>query len=150
VEDDITSEPEEDLAAANEELLAKIGELESRFPKLEMMLTNLRKENENLRESINKINENFQDIMALYEVVSNQVNPFIGISKITATSMEKMEQLEYETNKLKKRVDELQRDMVLLADIYLKQHDIDIESLIEDILAEEEVSKVMSGEDSNG
>ncbi len=150
MEDDITSEPEEDLAAANEELLAKIGELESRFPKLEMMLTNLRKENENLRESINKINENFQDIMALYEVVSNQVNPFIGISKITATSMEKMEQLEYETNKLKKRVDELQRDMVLLADIYLKQHDIDIESLIEDILAEEEVSKVMSGEDSNG
>lgn len=117
---------------------------------MEMMLTNLRKENENLRESINKINENFQDIMALYEVVSNQVNPFIGISKITATSMEKMERLEYETDNLRKKVNELQRDIVFLADIYLKQHDIDLDSLINDILAEEEVSKVMSGEDSNG
>ena len=138
------------MLAANEELLAKISELESRFPKMEMMLTNLRKENENLRESINKINENFQDIMALYEVVSNQVNPFIGISKITATSMEKMERLEYETDNLRKKVNELQRDIVFLADIYLKQHDIDLDSLINDILAEEEVSKVMSGEDSNG
>ncbi len=115
-----------------------------------MMITNLRKENENLRESINKINENFQDIMALYEVVSNQVNPFIGVSKITATSMEKMELLERETNNLKKRVEDLQKDVVFLAEIYLKQYDIDLDSLIEEILAEEEVSKVMPGEDSNG
>jgi len=43
-----------------------------------MIITNLRKENENL-ESINKINENFQDIMTLYEVVLNKVNPLIGI-----------------------------------------------------------------------
>ena len=94
----------DELAAANEELLAKIEELESRFPKIEMMITNLRKENETLRESIDKINENFQDIMALYEVVSNQINPFIGISKITATSMEKLEKLEHETKILRKKL----------------------------------------------
>ncbi|WP_421077032.1 flagella accessory protein C [Methanothermococcus sp. Ax23] len=150
LDEDDMPESGDELAAANEELLAKIGELESRFPKIEMMITNLRKENETLRDNINKINENFQDIMALYEVVSNQVNPFIGISKITATSMEKMERLEYEANALRKKVDELQRDVVILADIYLKQHDIDLDGVINDILAEEEISKVISGEDSNG
>ncbi|GBF36089.1 flagella accessory protein C [Methanofervidicoccus abyssi] len=137
----------EELAAANEELLAKIEELESKFPKIEMMITNLRKENETLRESIDKINENFQDIMALYEVVSNQINPFIGISKITATSMEKLEKLEYETKILRKKIDELQKDVVILADIYLRQYDIDINDIIEDILAEEEISKIISREE---
>jgi len=135
------------LAAANEELLAKIEELESKFPKIEMMITNLRKENETLRESIDKINENFQDIMALYEVVSNQINPFIGISKITATSMEKLEKLEYETKILRKKIDELQKDVVILADIYLRQYDIDINDIIEDILAEEEISKIIPREE---
>ena len=144
-------ENEDELAAANEELLAKIEELESKFPKMEMMITNLRKENETLRENINKINENFQDIMALYEVVSNQINPFIGISKITAASMEKMEKLEYEATNLRKKLNDLQRDVVILADIYLRQqHDIDIDGVIDDILAEDEISKVISGEDSNG
>lgn len=137
----------EELAAANEELLAKIEELESKFPKIEMMITNLRKENETLRESIDKINENFQDIMALYEVVSNQINPFIGISKITATSMEKLEKLEYETKILRKKIDELQKDVVILADIYLRQYDIDINDIIEDILAEEEISKIIPREE---
>ncbi|HIP15626.1 MAG TPA: flagellar protein C [Methanothermococcus okinawensis] len=137
----------EELAAANEELLAKIEELESKFPKIEMMITNLRKENETLRESIDKINENFQDIMALYEVVSNQINPFIGISKITAASMEKLEKLEYETKILRKKIDELQKDVVILADIYLRQYDIDINDIIEDILAEEEISKIIPREE---
>ena len=137
----------DELAAANEELLAKIEELESKFPKIEMMITNLRKENETLRESIDKINENFQDIMALYEVVSNQINPFIGISKITAASMEKLEKLEHETKILRKKIDELQKDIIILAEIYLKQHDIDINDIIEDVLAEEEISRVMPEEE---
>ena len=137
----------DELAAANEELLAKIEELESKLPKIEMMITNLRKENETLRESIDRINENFQDIMALYEVVSNQINPFIGISKITAASMEKLEKLEHETKILRKKIDELQKDIIILAEIYLKQHDIDINDIIEDVLAEEEISKVMPEEE---
>ncbi|MBA2867900.1 flagella accessory protein C [Methanococcus maripaludis] len=139
----------EDLFAANEELLAKIGELESKFPKIEMMVTNLRKENENLRGDIQNINENFQDMMALYEVVSNQINPFIGISKITATSMEKVEMMENESRNLKKRVEELQNDVVILANVYLNTHQIDLDGVINEVLAEEEFSKAISGEDSD-
>ena len=111
------------------------------------MISNLRKENESLRENIDRINENFQDIMALYEVVSNQINPFIGVSKITATSMEKLEKLEHETEILRKRIDELQRDLMIIVDTYLKQYDIDINKIIDEILAEEEISKAMSEEE---
>ncbi|MDK2790258.1 MAG: archaeal flagellar protein FlaC [Methanothermococcus sp.] len=115
-----------------------------------MMVTNIRKENESLRNDINKINENFQDIMALYEVVSNQINPFIGISKVTATSMEKIERLEYEADHLRKKVKELQNDIVILANIYLEQHDIDLDEIINEVLADEEISKAISGEDIDG
>lgn len=150
IDEEIIEDTGEDLAAANEELLAKISELESRFPKIEMMVTNIRKENESLRNDINKINENFQDIMALYEVVSNQINPFIGISKVTATSMEKIERLEYEADHLRKKVKELQNDIVILANIYLEQHDIDLDEIINEVLADEEISKAISGEDIDG
>ncbi|WP_232210886.1 hypothetical protein [Methanothermococcus okinawensis] len=62
-----------------------------------------------------------------------------------------MERLEYEANTLRKKVDELQKDVVILADIYLRQqYDIDLDDVINDVLAEEEVSKVILGEDSNG
>jgi len=114
-----------------------------------MMVTNLRKENENLRSDIQSISENFQDMMALYEVVSNQINPFIGISKITATSMEKVEKMEHESQNLKKRVEELQNDIVILANVYLNQHQIDLDGVINGVLAEEEFSKAISGEDSD-
>ncbi|ABR54872.1 Flagella accessory C family protein [Methanococcus vannielii SB] len=149
LEEDINAESNDDLVAANEELLAKIGELESKFPKIEMMVTNLRKENENLRSDIQNINENFQDMMALYEVVSNQINPFIGISKITATSMEKVEKMETESKNLKKRVEELQNDVVILANVYLNQNHIDLDGVINEVLAEEEFSKAILGEDSD-
>ncbi|MBP2172367.1 flagella accessory protein C [Methanococcus voltae] len=149
LDEETTAESDNDLVAANEELLAKMGELESKFPKIEMMVTNLRKENENLRSDIHNINENFQDMMALYEVVSNQINPFIGISKVTATSMEKVEKIEHESTNLKKRVEELQNDVVILANVYLQEHDIDLDGVINEILAEEEFSKAILGEDSD-
>lgn len=91
-----------------EGLLAKVNDIESKLPKLESSINNLRKENEMLRVELNKINENLQDIMALYEVVSNQINPFIGVSKITATSLEKLERLETEYKRLKKLLKSLQ------------------------------------------
>lgn len=152
-EEDVETETEdEETVAVDEEILAKIEELESKFPKLETMITNLRKENESLRDNLDRINENFHDIMALYEVVSNQINPFIGASKITTASIERLEKLEYETEILKKKIEDLQKDIIFLADIYIKQHyDTDIneiiEKIIEDVITEEEISKAISKEE---
>ncbi len=131
-----------------EGLMAKVNDIESRLPRFESSLNNLRKENEMLRIELNKINENLQDIMALYEVVSNQINPFIGVSKITATSLEKLERLETEYKRLKKTVEELTNDLIILGSLYLNQLNIDLEEIIEDVL-EEEIIKSVSGEDTH-
>ena len=131
-----------------EGLMTKVSDIESRLPRFESSLNNLRKENEMLRIELNKINENLQDIMALYEVVSNQINPFIGVSKITATSLEKLERLETEYKRLKKTVEELTNDLIILGSLYLNQLNIDLEEIIEDVL-EEEIIKSVSGEDTH-
>ncbi|XRP96342.1 flagella accessory protein C [Methanocaldococcus sp. 16A] len=131
-----------------EGLMTKVSDIESRLPRFESSLNNLRKENEMLRIELNKINENLQDIMALYEVVSNQINPFIGVSKITATSLEKLERLETEYKRLKKTVEELTNDLIILGSLYLNQLNIDLEKIIEDVL-EEELIKSVSGEDAH-
>lgn len=137
-----------DLMETTEGLLAKVNDIESKLPKLESSINNLRKENEMLRVELNKINENLQDIMALYEVVSNQINPFIGVSKITATSLEKLERLETEYKRLKKTVEELTNDLIILGSLYLHQLDINLDEIIEEVL-EEEIIKSMSGEDTH-
>ncbi|WP_048203414.1 flagella accessory protein C [Methanocaldococcus infernus] len=131
-----------------ENLMAKVGDIETRIPRLESSLNNLRKENEMLRIELNKINENLQDIMALYEVVSNQINPFIGVSKITATSLEKLERLETEYKRLKKTVEELTNDLIILGSLYLNQLNVDLEKIIEEVL-EEEIIKLVTEEDKH-
>ncbi|WP_456472160.1 flagella accessory protein C [Methanocaldococcus sp.] len=131
-----------------EGLLAKVNDIESKLPRFESSINNLRKENEMLRIELNKINENLQDIMALYEVVSNQINPFIGVSKITATSLEKLERLETEYKRLKKTVEELTNDLIILGSLYLNQLNIDLDKIIEEVL-EEEVIKLVSEEDKH-
>ncbi|ENN95835.1 flagella accessory C family protein [Methanocaldococcus villosus KIN24-T80] len=132
----------------SENLMAKVSDLESRLPRLESSINALRKENEMLRIEIEKINESLQDIMSLYEVVSNQINPFIGVSKITATSLEKLERLEADYKKLKKTLEELTNDLVVLGSLYLRQLNINLEDIIKDVI-EEELVKAMSGEDEH-
>ncbi len=134
-----------ELSETTENLMNKVNDIESRLPRFEAILNSLRKENEMLRMEINKINENLQDIMALYEVVSNQINPFIGVSKITATSLEKLERLESEYKRLRKLVEEMTNDLMILGSLYLSQLNIDLEKIIEDVL-EEEIIKSISGD----
>lgn len=131
-----------------ENLMNKLNDIESRLPRFESTLNSLRKENEMLRIEINKINENLQDIMALYEVVSNQINPFIGVSKITATSLEKLERLESEYKKLKSLVEELTNDLMVLGSLYLSQLNIDLNKIIEEVI-EEEIIKSISGDEDD-
>ncbi|WP_423793321.1 flagella accessory protein C [Methanocaldococcus indicus] len=137
-----------DLMETTENLMNKLNDIESRLPRFESTLNSLRKENEMLRIEINKINENLQDIMALYEVVSNQINPFIGVSKITATSLEKLERLESEYKKLKSLVEELTNDLMVLGSLYLSQLNIDLNKIIEEVI-EEEIIKSISGDEDD-
>ena len=73
-----------------------------------------------------------KDIMMLYEVVSTQINPFIGESKVTAASMEKLERLNDEINDIKTILDDILVDLKILT---LKE--LDVHSIVFDVLQEE-------------
>jgi flagellar protein FlaC len=68
----------------------------------------------------------------LYEVVSSQVNPFIGISKVTAVSMEKLERLEKNFERLSSMMDDLLIDMRIITG-----KTFDVDEIINEVLMEE-------------
>ncbi len=113
-------------------LMERLNEIDNRLPRIDISVNNLKKELNELRNEISRIDGNIQDIMMLYEVVSSQVNPFIGISKVTAVSMEKLERLEKTVEKLSRTVDDIIVDLRLLA-----VRDFEIDDIVEEVLTEE-------------
>lgn len=62
------------LAANNK----KIKEIEGKIAKSEVSLSMLQKENEEVGKTVAKMDKNILELLTLYEIVSNQVNPFVG------------------------------------------------------------------------
>ena len=135
----IPEEPIEDAVEEGEEeesietkLMERLNEIDNRLPRIDIAVNNLKKELNELRNEISRIDSNIQDIMMLYEVVSSQVNPFIGISKVTAVSMEKLDRLEKTVEKLSRVVDDILVDLRLLA-----VREFEIDEIIDEVLTEE-------------
>ncbi len=126
---DSEEEEEENLET---KLMERLNEIDNRLPRIDISVNNLKKELDELRNEISRIDGNIQDIMMLYEVVSSQVNPFIGISKVTAVSMEKLERLEKTVEKLSRTVDDIIVDLRLLA-----VRDFEVGDIVEEVLMEE-------------
>lgn len=142
IEDEI---PAEDLArniipdkgeeadVETEKLMERINEIENELPSIDTAINTLKKDVAELRNEIGRINESVKDIMMLYEVVSSQINPFIGVSKLTAVSMEKLEKMEKEMQKITAAIEDIIVDLKLLA-----LEEFDIGKIIHDVLTEVE------------
>ena len=55
-----------------------------------------------------------RDIMALYEVVSAQINPFVGSSKVTSLSVERIEKLENSVEEIMNMLMDLKLDLKMI------------------------------------
>lgn len=78
------------------------------------------------------MDESLKDIMMLYEVVSTQINPFIGESKVTAASIEKLERLSEEVKEIKNTLEDVLIDLKLIV-----LRELDIRSIVMEVLQEE-------------
>jgi flagellar protein FlaC len=90
----------------------RLAEMESRVVKAEKMAESVKKENEQLKGRMDQTDSRILDMLSVYEVVSNQINPFVGSSKVISSTMEQMQE---ELNSLKTHVSTMGSDLKILA-----------------------------------
>nr|WP_321496436.1 FlaD/FlaE family flagellar protein [uncultured Methanolobus sp.] len=89
-----------------EENRKKIKEVESKVSKADVTLNMVQRDNEEIRKTVDKIDQSVLELLSLYEIVSNQVNPFVGDGAGSRDTIERFEKTE-------KRLTEM-GDMIVL------------------------------------
>ncbi|MCC7576031.1 MAG: flagella protein, partial [Methanomethylovorans sp.] len=102
----LTEKPSID-AAALESNNKKIKEIEGKIAKAEVSLSMLQKENEEISKTVAKMDKNILELLSLYEIVSNQVNPFVGDDAGSRATLERFDKTE-------KRINEVGNMLVML------------------------------------
>ena len=88
---------ESELAKENAE---KIDELSSKLAKIDVTSSALQRATDEMRETVNKLDESVLELLSLYEIVSNQVNPFVGESGGDSETLERFDKVEKRINAL--------------------------------------------------
>ncbi len=90
----------------------RVAEMEARVAKAEKSADAAKKENEQLKGRMDQTDSRILDMLSVYEVVSNQINPFVGSSKVLSSTIE---QLQEELNTLKSQVSTMGADLKILS-----------------------------------
>ncbi|WP_321419231.1 FlaD/FlaE family flagellar protein [uncultured Methanomethylovorans sp.] len=93
--------------AALEASNKKIKELEGKLAKTDVSLSMVQKENEEMNKTVTKMDKNILELLSLYEIVSNQVNPFVGDDAGGRATIERFDKTE-------KRINEVGNMLVML------------------------------------
>ncbi len=62
----------------------------------------------NLLEKVENLSKDLDDLVSLYEIVSEQMNPFVGLSKVTKKRIDALENFTKEVDNVKIRIGELE------------------------------------------
>lgn len=121
------SEDDDALVKLNE----RLNDIENRLPRIDVSLNNLKREIDGLRNDLMRMDDSMKDMMTLYEVVSAQINPFVGTSKVTALSVERLDRIERKLEELEDLLDNIQYDLRLIF-----RSGIDLKEIVNEVLYE--------------
>lgn len=62
----------------------------------------------NLLEKVENLSKDLDDLVSLYEIVSEQMNPFVGLSKVTKKRLDALENFTKEVDGVKTRIGDLE------------------------------------------
>jgi len=62
----------------------------------------------NLNQKLDAMSKDLDDLVSLYEIVSEQMNPFVGLSKVTKKRLDSLENFTKEIDTVKNRVGDLE------------------------------------------
>lgn len=131
-EDDSSDEKQNEEFSEQEKILKKVNALNDEVLKLKMSMNTLKKNVTGVQDELKNLEESLRDITMLYEVVSNQVNPFIGESSVTAANLERLERMDRELKELRKTLDDVVLDLKILM-----FKNLDIGSMVSDVMQSE-------------
>ena len=77
-----------------EENRKKIKDVETKLSKADVTLNMVQRDNEEIRKTVDKIDQSVLELLSLYEIVSNQVNPFVGDDVGSRATIERFEKTE--------------------------------------------------------
>ncbi len=153
LDDDSTEEnksAEEEQNAFFEETNQRIDGIDGRVSKIDIAISMVQKENQDVKETVEKIDQSVLDLLSLYEIVSNQVNPFVGDDSASTAVIDRFDQNEKRISELttlakmmknelegldhqspsaelptgtKVQIDEIEQKMELFADAMLNLHE---------------------------
>jgi len=109
---------------------------------------------ESLEERILEISKDIEDLISLYEIAYAEMNPFVGISKVTSKRIESLENMYREIKELKRKIEALENSTGGKINVAIPPEDKNIaenkiesvvEEAIEDLLKEKEVEQLIDG-----
>lgn len=99
---------------SNKEVINKKKELEDKreylkaFKDFDIRINENREKIEQMVEKINSLTGDLDDLVSLYEIVSEQMNPFVGLSKVTKERIDALENFTSEIKELHERIAQLE------------------------------------------
>lgn len=108
------SAPQSASAPADSELslenAEKLTELSSKLAKVDVSVSTIQRASDEMRETVNKLDESVLELLSLYEIVSNQVNPFVGDGDGDSETIERFDKVEKRINSIGEGLVMMQND----------------------------------------
>lgn len=104
-----------------------------------------------LMEKTDNITKDLDDLVSLYEIVSEQMNPFVGLSKVTKKRIEALENFTKELENVKNRLENVESEISHAESSYNNMSMMDHESKIieNDEIPKTDVKKEVVRNDKN-
>ncbi|RUM33626.1 MAG: flagellar protein C [Archaeoglobus sp.] len=135
-EEEVKEEPETTSKGSDETvekiMEERLNDIDNKLPRIDIAINNLKKEVDSLKQDLQKMDDSLKDMMTLYEVVSSQINPFVGSSKVTALSIQRLDNIENELRRLEQLVGDVVDDLRMLF-----RKSVSLKEIVNQVLYEE-------------
>jgi len=78
------------------------------FKDFDFRLNENKEKVDTIMEKVNSLSRDVDDLVSLYEIVSDQMNPFVGLSRVTKDRIDALEHYTEEIQELKERLEQLE------------------------------------------
>ncbi|KUK18224.1 MULTISPECIES: flagella accessory protein C [Thermococcus] len=113
-------------------IMNRINEIENELPRIKVNIDTLKSQIQELRDEIEKLDKTIKDVMMLYEVVSQEINPFRDLDSENPIVKE-IHELKQDLEDIRKEIAQIRGDLKLLA-----YHGVDLDKIIYEAISEGE------------